>query len=109
MNKTVGVNDFVKEDEDIDIPILRIDEKVYNNQVQKQINDNTDGIIKLAWIDSSFTNAFTGGKLGTVTFTPAAGATSDNSLTITGYVAGGEEGGTLQTSSGFSINNTTFV
>jgi hypothetical protein len=65
----------------------------------KQINDNTDGIIQLAWIDSSFTNAFTGGKLGTVTFTPAAGATSDNSLTITGYVAGGEEGSINATNS----------
>ena len=41
----VGVNDFVLEDEDIEIPILKIDEEAYNEQVNsikkaKEMRDN---------------------------------------------------------------------
>jgi len=38
----VGLNEFVKGDEDIDIPILKIDEKVYKDQVQKLANLKED-------------------------------------------------------------------
>ena len=60
-------------------------------------NDTANGV-KIVWYDNSGVNSFTGGKLGTITFTPAAGA-SDPSITINGSIAGGDLDGIDSTES----------
>ena len=60
--------------------------------------NNTANGVKIVWYDNSGVNSFTGGKLGTITFTPTAGAT-DPSITINGSIAGGDLDGIDSTES----------
>ena len=60
--------------------------------------NNTSNGVKIVWYDNSGVNSFTGGKLGTITFTPTAGAT-DPSITINGSIAGGDLDGIDSTES----------
>jgi len=52
------------------------------------LSNNTSSGVKIVLYDGSGVNSFTGGKLGTLTFTPVAGAT-DPSITLTGSLTGG--------------------
>ncbi len=53
-------------------------------------NNLANGNVKIVWYDSSGVNSFEGGKLGTLTFTPTAGAT-DPSITLIGNLTGGDK------------------
>ena len=49
---------------------------------------SSSGTVQIQWASASFTNDFTGGKVGSITITPTAGAV-DPQITIEGTLAGG--------------------
>jgi len=60
----------------------------YTEGVLDQVSTLSDGRIKLLWLDT--TNTFEAGKIGTITFTPTAGAT-DPTITIEAQLIGGDK------------------
>jgi hypothetical protein len=60
----------------------------YTDGTLDQVSTLGDGRIKLLWLDT--TNTFEAGKIGTITFTPTAGAT-DPTITIEAQLIGGDK------------------